>query len=295
MTLDDLVPDPWPHEARTALAAWRQGHLIEGSGSAWLTRAGETDSVTGKTATGTPGTLRAAHTSSPGTGLLAVTSQTCDVGATGPGARHPTVQVSPVRDIGADFSSEKIDSIKAGESVEYVYLTQPPHSGVEYAVDLRISVPLSKHALVAGKPLRGFANEDDEVDFAERIATKARRAAVHDAIATDMARDLNTFLGREKKKDDLWPDQIEQVRVDIMKGTRLAPARIRLLVITDTKFSPADAKALRQWRTQNIKSLKKQHIAFAPMAFRSIEEVRAVEYRDSIPIHLPTLGRGGFV
>ena len=40
------------------------------------------------------------------TGYFAVISQTCDIAATGPGKRHPFVQICPVRDVGIAFAGK---------------------------------------------------------------------------------------------------------------------------------------------------------------------------------------------
>ncbi len=227
------------------------------------------------------------------TGYLAVVSQTCDIAATGPGARHPFIQVCPVRDIGAAFPSEKIEQIRAGEIVEYVYLTKPPETGKEWAIDLRVSVPLSKGALIANQPIEGFASEDDELNLGARIAAKYERPALHDYLSKNFIDALNEFISGAKKSQD-WCDDIEQLRLAV-EGPRLTPKRVRLIVVTDGDvLVPSKRKPLREHWKSHRKALKAAGIEQAPIGFRHIEKLKVKDYRESIPLNIPTLGRGRF-
>lgn len=196
MTIDNLIPESWPEDIVTALDAWRQGHLVEGDLGTWLSAAGRYDPLTGDHFPDGESRLVAAASEVGDAGYLAIVSQTCDIAATGPGARHPFVQVCPVRDVGAVFSPAKVQQIRSGQIVEYVYLTKPPVSGNDWAVDLRMSIPLSKGALVAAQPVEGFANEDDELTLAARVATKFERPALHDYLSKNLIDALEELLSK---------------------------------------------------------------------------------------------------
>lgn len=291
MTLDDLLPEPWTLEVLAALERWRQGHLLAVEKGVWLGPAGTDDPVTGDSLPGNAGDLRARSDGFGDTGYMAVVSQTCDI-AGGPGLRHPFVQACPVRDI-AGFPSEKIQQIKDCHANDYVSLTQPPIAGAEWAVDLRVTVPVSKGVLATANPVEGFAKAEDEIQLGHRIASKFARPAVHDALASAVFELLRRCLSRNKKSQT-WCDDIEQLRLEILEGTALQPKRVRLLVYTDTDLSSADRKPLREEWKSHKKSLKNVGIEHAPIGFVAVEKCSLRRYRESIPIDIPTLDRGRF-
>ncbi|QDW28604.1 hypothetical protein FFF93_001490 [Arthrobacter sp. KBS0702] len=297
MTVDDLLPVPWPEEAVAALDTWRQGHLIRGDLATWLATAGCVDPVTGDDFSDRGEGLLGAVAEIGDTGYFAVVSQTCDIAATGPGKRHPFVQVCPVRDLGAAFIPQKVQQARAGELVEYVHLTKPPAPGKEWAIDLRISVPLSKGALIGSSPIVGFSSEDDELDLAARIAAKFKRPALHDYLSKDLIDALNALVTKARKGSEDWCEDVEQFRLEI-EGNRLVPKRVRLVVVTDVNFNaPLNFRkknALRDlWKTLK-KPLKGVGIEQSLVAFRHIEDLKAKDYRNAIPLNIPALGRGSF-
>jgi hypothetical protein len=291
LTLDDLLPEPWTPEVLAALERWRQGHLLSVEKGIWLGPAGADDPVTGDSLPGNLGELRARSDTFSDTGYMAVISQTCDI-AGGPGERHPFVQACPVRDI-ARFSTERIQQIKDRHAHDYVSLTQPPVAGAEWAVDLRVTVPVSKGVLAAADPVEGFATAEDEIQLGHRLASKFTRPAVHDALAGAVFDSLRRCLARNKRSQT-WCDDIEQLRLEILEGTALQPKRVRLLVCADTDLSPAERKPLRdEWKSHK-RALKKVGIEQAPIGFVMVEKCSLKQYRESIPIDIPTLDRGRF-
>lgn len=296
MTIDDLLPDPWSPDAVTALDSWRQGHLVRCDRGVWLATAGAVDPVTGDDLSSHADGLVAAMADVGDTGYFAVVSQTCDVAATGPGKRHPFVQVCPVRDVGAVFAREKVNQIRDGGIVEYVYLTNPPERGKEWAIDLRISVPLSKGALITDKPTEGFASEADEFGLAARVAAKFERPALHDYLSKDLIDALDAFISKERRRSEDWCEDVEQLRLEV-EGNRLAPNRVRLIAVTDVSFNGVlitKKNPLRDHWKSHKKSLKAAGIEQAPIAFRHVEELTVKDYRHSVPLYIPSLGRGRF-
>lgn len=230
------------------------------------------------------------------TGYLAVVTQTCDIAGTGPGSRHPFIQVCPVRDVGAAFSANKVDQIRGGEVVEYVHLTQPPEPSRAWAVDLRLSVPVSKGVLIQRQPIEGFAREEDELGLSARVAAKFERPALHDYLSKDLVDDFADFLARARNSED-WCDDVEQLRLQVVEGSRLTPERVRLIVVTDVDFNGVlivkKGPLRARWKSHK-KRLRAAGIEQAPIMFRSIEKLKVDDYRNSIPMNLPTLGRGTF-
>lgn len=258
----------------------------------WLSSGGAVDPVTGEDLTIKPAGLVPRTASIGDTGYLAVVSQTCDIVAAGPGARHPFVQACPIRDV-SGMGVDKVEAIRRGETVEYVYLTQPPVPGSDWAVDLRISVPISKAVLVAAEPITGFSTPADHLVLASRLAAKVERPALHDYLSKDLLDSLDLLLSRAKRSEE-WCDDVEQIRLKV-EGDALHPTRVRLFVITDIKFNGTSAvKPLRDLWKSHKKRLARQGIAMAPIAFRTHATLSIVDYRESVPINLPTLGRGRF-
>lgn len=296
MTIDDLLPDSWPDDAVAALDAWRQSHLVRCDLAAWLAAGGSVDPVTGDDFPGHTAGLIGAVASVADSGYCAVTSQTCDIVATGPGKRHPTVQICPVRDVGAVFNQEKVRQIRNGDIVEYVYLTNPPEIGKEWAVDLRMSAPLSKGVLIARKPVEGFASEEDEINFAARVAAKFERPALHNYLSKDLVNALDTFISKARRASEEWCEDVEQFRLEV-EGNRLVPKRVRLIVVTDVDFNGVFSmkkNRLRDHWKSHKKPLKAAGIEQAPIAFRYVEKLAVKDYRNYIPLNIPSLGRGRF-
>ncbi|MFT4042353.1 MAG: hypothetical protein QM673_04245 [Gordonia sp. (in: high G+C Gram-positive bacteria)] len=293
MTIDRLLPEPWPPETLAALERWRQGHLIKMDRGAWFVPAWVDDPVTGEPSVGgAVGEVRARSAPLSDIGYTAVVSQTCDI-AGGPALRHPLVQVCPVRDI-SEFPREKIQQVKDYQVSEYVWLSKPPVEGALWAVDLRATVSVSKGLLAAVEPIEGFASIEDELILGQRLASKLARPAVHDALAGPVFDALRKFIAKAKKSK-VWCDDVEQLRLEVVEGTALHPKRVRLLVLTDHKFGQGERKPLREEWKSHRKELKDAGITWEPIHFVTVDHCSVRLYRGTIPIEVLTLERGRFV
>jgi hypothetical protein len=191
---------------------------------------------------------------------------------------------------------EKLRQIRDGEIGEYVYLTNPPERGKEWAIDLRISVPLSKGALIADSPIDGFTSEDDELNLAARVAAKFERPALHDYLSKDLVDALEGFVSKARRMSEDWCEDVEQIRLEV-EGDRLAPKRVRLVVVTDVDFNGllnTKKNPLRDHWKSHKKPLKAVGIEQTPIAFRHIDKLAIKDYRNSVPLSIPSLGRGRF-
>jgi hypothetical protein len=292
LTIDRLLPDRWDPDTLASLERWRQGHLLKMDRGAWIVADWVDDPVTGEPSTGGPvGSVRARSAPLSDTGYSAVVSQTCDI-AGGPGLRHPVVQVCPVRDI-SGFPPDKIDQIKDLQVSEYVWLSHAPVDGAMWAVDLRAMVPVSKGLLAATEPVEGFATVEDEVVLGQRIASKLSRPAVHDTLAGTVFGALRKLLSN-CKKSQIWCDDVEQLRLEVVEGTAMYPKRVRLVVLTDRPLDASERKALRdEWRFHK-KALKAVGINWEPIRFLTVDKCPVRLYRATVPIEIPTLDRGRF-
>jgi hypothetical protein len=293
-----------------ALAEWRQGDLVEGVRLFWAGPSG-LDPLSGLDYEQPPdggwvvarweqpndGPNTAPIGAGPATpGLLGiVTSQTCDVGATGPGARHPTVQVSPLVRLD-QLRPDRANEVRAGRTVDMMLVPNAPAVG-EWVADLRISLPVSKSVLVAQTPVRGFVTTEQACEFAERLALKSRRPAVHDAISGFLADGLNQFVRRQRNADAGWVDRVEQFRVRAKSGDLLNPVVLELIVITlDGPLSAEETAALRQWRYEQRSQFKTKAggALLTSPRFLTLERMKVQDYRESVPLRVPELGQGAF-
>ncbi|OIN81357.1 hypothetical protein BMG05_07760 [Mycobacterium malmoense] len=141
--------------------------------------------------------------------------------------------------------------------------------------------------------MEGFATEEDEILLSYKVADKFARPAVHDTLASPVFKSLRQFVSASKTTDT-WCDDIEQVRLDIMEGTRLQPKRVRLIVYTDIKVSEVNRGPLRGWWKTQKRLLKQSGVEQSALRFRFVGDCPLKEYRESIPISVPNLDRGRF-
>lgn len=291
MSVDDLIPECWDKAVELALDTWQQGHLLRMDAGAWLAPAGRLDVVTGQDAGPHESGSISKRWVLSDTGYYSVVSQTCDIAATGPGQAHPFVQVCPVRDVGVAFAPTRVTEIRRRRHVSWVYLTNPPVKGADWAVDLRVSIPISKAFLVESQPIEGFSCEADQLVLAEAVAEKACRPAMHEMLSSVLVPELRTCAKRSK---GTWREEVEQFRITIVKGTRLAPRRVRLVAVTFTKLSHTEQGELRNLRNNLKNRFAKEGIVFEPVRFRNVDLLPADEYRDAVPLSVPELDRGDF-
>lgn len=297
---------------KRALSAWQQGDLVRDVGLFWAGTE-DVDELTGLTAEpttghrwpvvpwdGVPATTAGsvdadlAYADQPATGWTIITSQTCDVVADGPGQRHPTVQVSPLQNI-AHLDKSKILGIRRGEKVDLVHIPDVPDRGT-WAADLRISLPVSKAVLLRQDRVPGFVDPTAAMQFAERVAAKYRRPALHDEIAGGLVNSLRALVDQARPAGDLWPDLIEQFRLQITDGDRLKPRNVRILAVTLDDLTAADKQPLRVWQTKERRRLLRASdgIVLGPIWFGDLEKVGVGRYRDSDYLRIPELSQPVF-
>jgi hypothetical protein len=192
--VSDYNPETWPDDIVLALAGWKQGDLVPGQNFSWLSISG--DAVTGQSSTEDLGAVELGAKQS---GWLVVASQTCDIMGTGTGSHQPFVQVCPVLDMTSEDESRKteIRNFRIGYLVPISHLSD---SGRFMTADLRLSMPLSKAALArlanAGS---AFGTEEERLNFAEAIAIRFRRPALHDALSEGLIKAFSGHFKGQKK------------------------------------------------------------------------------------------------
>lgn len=117
-----------------------------------------------------------------------------------------------------------------------------------------MSVPVSKAVLLRQTRIPGFTDPAAALQFAERVAGRYRRPALHDAITTGLAPRLREF------------------RLLVTAGDRLRPTNVALIaVVLQDKLDAEDTKLLRNWRLKEKTRLVKASgtITLGPIRFRT--------------------------
>jgi hypothetical protein len=220
-----------------------------------------------------------------------ITSQTCDIAATGPGARHPVVQVSPL--VLIESLGERAESVRLGVTTDMVVVPNVKPAGA-WAADLRISIPVSKGVLLEQTRRGGFKDEEGRISFAESVALKYWRPALHDAVEVELVKSLEKFVRLARGRGDLWVDDIYQFRIMVTRGTRLRPSEVTILVLTKGgEFEPAQRDPLRKWRISFKREFSNacDGADLCPLSFERVEQMSLLDYRNSVPLRITELGR----
>lgn len=278
--ISDLIPRDLTPDVRKAIDRWKQGDALVGGPLFW---AGPEGSDPYLPYDGAP---HAFHVSEePGSGLLILTSQTCDITTTGTGAKHPFVTASPVYRFPDDDPNH--GNAKAGRLGYVVPLTKSPTDAGLYVADLRVTVPLSKGVLVNADPIDVWVKEQDRLHFAEALARKYSRAALSSALSEDLMKSLNEHI---KQHPPEASERIEEFRLRIV-GDRLTPTEVQLIVLTDIEADQDLKHVWRTWTKKGAKLLKADGIRLTPTLVITPERCSARLYKNSVPLQVPGLGR----
>lgn len=286
---DGVLPTTWDADIAASLDTWKQGDLVSGCPMFWAGPAGR-DRVIGTPGAPAPGVgapWDVIELPVDSGGFAIITSQTCDIAATGPGARHAFVDVSPVFEVA--LSENEWDAIESFQKIDCVALTNPPLDG-KWICDLRISFPVSKGLLVEQGRLDWWTGERDRLNFSHAVAFKKLRPAVHDSIPGPFTASLEEHLRTGPRAKPEWKDHVEQVRVRL-DGDRLHPRSVGLVVVEEVQLSEEQRNLWRAWDKQAKKILARDNIGYLPTLFMGINDISARTYRESIHLRLTPLAR----
>lgn len=275
------VPDLWTPKQISALDTWSQGSFFSGSVSAWAILE---PNVTLESLDQLIDMDVAFRTNLEEWSI--VTSQTCDISVAGSGKKQPFVQVSPL---------VKIDGENEGfrrkvQTWGVTYLAPVPGPGVdgEWAVDLRISTPVSKLVLAAKKPLPWPSSEDQLVLFANHVARRTSRPAFHDGIV-GIEEVINTDIKASRKaKNEDWFEKVEQVRLEI-HGTRLAPQVVMIHIICNEELTNPEKDKWREIRKRVATLLANFGATLGTIKFHERHKVDPRDYREWHPFFIGEL------
>lgn len=284
--IDDLIAgvDWAPHVEQ--LARWRQGHQLVGIPVLWLAPPG-IDPITGIEHPADDIAPVFDETRYP----WIITTQTCDLGGTPPGDRHPFIEVAPVIHA-SSLDKNRVRLAREGKAGDLIAV-RSPFSGHEPAdpekpewfADIRLEVPVSKTVLLDRDPIDGFPTDDDYIAFAEMLAYKKRRPALHEALAEDLPRLLDKFVADNGPRKQCFA-KVEQVRILVTDQQRLDPAAAALYILTNgVALTEEESEIWNRFQAQASTMLKRQGITLGPAIHCDVSDLNASVYRITVPVH----------
>ena len=155
-----------------------------------------------------------------------ITSQTCDLNEEGE-PLQPWFQMSPLHKLPVSCTGKTLPG--------FMYRIETPVGETgEWAIDLRVEVPVEKTVLV-GRPFRSaFRTEADEIRFADALGRRRDRAALATSITSTVG---HTLRERRRKKDSfkkVLRNEVFKAMLNVEEGTRSDPTSVRVHVIYDT-------------------------------------------------------------
>jgi hypothetical protein len=225
--LDAGICDDWPSEVREALERFRLGNLISEppfffvrnpAFALWTPPAGSFDSDAEL--------VELPREQRPPYGII--TTQTCDLNEQRTYPVQPCFQVSPVYrlDIERGFQDPALER-------QYFHQLTSPELGEKLCVaDLRIEMPLEKSTLVGREPIQAFEDEQDEVDFAEKLGRRRDRAALGNAINEVLDRTMRDRISANKNRARRVFASVMKLGLAITDGPRLQPLAAQLHIMT---------------------------------------------------------------
>jgi hypothetical protein len=311
----DALPFDWSQH-QTALAQWKQGDLVQDLPLAWLTGPGE-DPITG--VVNDREEIRPAFDHSLRVTAV-ICSQTCDLGATPPGDSHPFVLLAPL--VHESCIPRRADTkLARSGKIGYLVRTLPPPTpqawddsrddeaqadvrvdGAEqplsdlaarqevWFADLRLIFPASKAILLSREPSPGFADEVASLTFAETLALKFRRAALNEVLSQALPEALRKFVHDNGHRKQPFA-KVEQVRLLILDGDRLRPARATLYVLTNgLALTDEERETWTRFQLATETLFSGHGITLAPMVHADVNQLSAAKYRESVPVRCDLLG-----
>lgn len=301
----DALPEVWSeHEA--SLARWKQGDLVTDVPLTWLTMPG-LDSITGLF-NDKPEIRPAFDRRLKITAI--VCSQTCDLGATPPGDKHPFVLLAPLISL-SEIPGNSVRKLAAEGKIGYLFKTATPPtpeqpvepSGPDdeapdkrvarpetWFADLRLIFPASKALLLARDPQAGFTEEAESLRFGDTIALKFKRPALDEILSEALPQALRKFVQDNGSRGQAFA-KVEQVRLLILAGGRLHPGRAHLYVLTDgVELNEAEAAVWARFQLVVDALFAKAGIILAPMIHADVNILSAAKYRESVPVRCELLG-----
>jgi hypothetical protein len=176
-----------------------------------------------------------------------ITTQTCDLYEQSPRPKQPWIKIAPVYDMGGALDKGQRKQVANHEIGHLVMLTGNNLPSGLWIADLRIEVPVEKGWLVGREPITAFETEDDYLRLARRLARRADRPALDNAVSICVVRSLREQLGKLGKAERAsLTGEIRELRLAIT-GPRLTPSAARLIIIAHDTPSERVKEWFDEW------------------------------------------------
>lgn len=285
LSIDEMVLDiDWsPHLAQ--LGRWRQGHLVVDVPAMWVAPVGpdpftgyEVDAATGQAMFDPTGRT------------WIITSQTCDLGGTAPGDRHPFIHLAPlVHSSVLDKNRVRLAiERKAGDLIPVL----SPFGGTtpkpEWFADLRLQVPVSKAILLTRDPIEGFSAEDQYLEFGTTLGYKVSRPALDAALSEEVPRILDQYVKDNGARKQCFA-KVEQVRI-LITPQRLEPAAVTFYILTNgVGLTPDEREVWDRFQAKVSTALKDSGVVVSASVHCDVSEISALVYRTAVPVYCEQL------
>jgi hypothetical protein len=160
----------------------------------------------------------------------------------------------------------------------------------KWAVDLRVSFPMSKAVLLDATPTRGFATPLEAAEFGAHLALRAGRPALHDFFLDVVRDEIDAAVKASAKKGTGWWSKVEEVRLAI-RGDELAPKAFTLVVVSASVLTPDEHDRWIQLGETFRKRAKGHGMKMGTAMVFPIDEMKARIYRDTVELTIPSLKR----
>jgi hypothetical protein len=189
----------------------------------------------------------------------------------------------------AGLPHDKWEELMSGQILDRYGLTSKRLRS-NWAVDLRVSFPVSKAVLLESTPIRGFATTAEAVEFGAHLALRAGRPALHDFFLDVVRVEIDTAVKASSKRDTGWWSKVEEVRLAI-RGDELAPKDFTLVILSSSVLSPDEHDRWIQLAETFRRRAKSQGMKMRTAVVYPLDEMNARVYRDTVELTVPSLRR----
>jgi hypothetical protein len=269
--LDDGLQKPWPDDVLPAAKRFQLGDVIK---SPPFFFAGDPKRpLWVPPGRGDEEIVSVPEDARPPYGILV--TQTCDLHDRT--ESQPFFEISPVYDMPEGMKRKG-----------YFHPLDGPALGHgNWMADLRVTLSLEKGLLVGREPIRGFADEDGEVEFAALLGQRRDRAALHDAINQVLYREFDRKLSNNKNLRAAVREELQVVMLAVAEGNRSEPRAVKVYFYSNRgEFSERVHEFLESWWTSASEKAE-QHapqLRLVKNGYRDGSACDLAEYSSLIPL-----------
>jgi len=215
-----------------------------------------------------------------------ITTQTCDLFEEGTRQKQPWFSVAPVYDITEVLKNGQLAQIDRGEIGHIVHLTGERFANGIWVADLRIEVPVEKGWLVGRDPIGGFAERDEYLVLAARLAKRKGRPAISTEVTKALRKPLLEWLKGAGKP---YRSEIHSIRVEAAGDLTTSKSAGLLVVSEADELSEKAKEAWNTWEKAVMDAAAKVGVTVFPSRHGSQDTMTARDVFNSVPIDVDFL------